>query len=1100
MQIHELAAGIGDALELRPLAGAFDPVPEKRAEIVLRQATDDEDEAWMLWQDGIYPVAGHSPRQQARLIDIVRSGLPHLAWVASAARDRVVVQLHRFELELHHADALEIGVDEAICADLRRRFHVGGANAELLGWLAERVLLPPARGAEPRRAAISAGSGADVSAGFRILGRGLSIDVKRSAGRLLVERVQKGAPRQTSKLCLLHAPLSFVDASVAGAMSAGIRHSLEEALRSSKSYFKLWEAYSQIERKQLTAKARRVGVHAYTRVERRSEGLWRFHLKDADPELAKRLGGREGWSDLELVATKREPEIADEADKDKDSRSADELVAAVVDVAADGRSVDLGVEPGDDESAGKPPDSGFLSLSLAGSRVQISRRERARERLQFGAVALPQLALLLEERPAPRARRRRHDPLSPAVLAAFRGAPTERQIEALDIALNTPDIAVIQGPPGTGKTQVISALERRLAELPDEGDQVAHRVLVTSAQHDAVENIVQRTDVFGLPAVKVGAPRPKQRLGPRLDSVDLFRADRCEQVRADLRARPVEELLRRAHAMVVSCLRAPLPPRELAQSLRALHALLVSAISPERSDELLARAAALERMARGRADTTDSELRLRAVRGLRTDSAGFLDDGRLQAVKALSRLKDALSPAERALLERCAAWEEPVPPPFLRQVQALRDRLIDSLIQPPAQALPARDAETERLLTELVGELAQRRLTSASGEAAALAAYLDDLENDPEAVREALEHYTVVLGTTCQQVDSRGLREVRGIETGMPPFLSVIIDEAARVSPLDLFIPMSAAERRVVLVGDHRQLPHLLEPDVERELRAQVAGGDLSAEALEAVQASLFARLWRLLRQLEESDGIRRTVTLDVQYRMTPVLGAFVSRNFYESFGDSRIASGRRQEEFAHDLPGYSDGGKPRAAAWLAVPGGSGRWERRGRSKSRRVEAQALARELRRIIDHDPRLTFGVIAFYLDQVDELAEAMCQQGLCERPDRGGFQVAARYQHTLGTDGKPVERLRIGTVDAFQGREFDVVLLSITRSNDLPARSDEELRRKYGHLLLVNRLCVAMSRQRRLLIAAGDLAFAREAAALPALRDFISLCEGEHGVLL
>ena len=32
----------------------------------------------------------------------------------------------------------------------------------------------------------------------------------------------------------------------------------------------------------------------------------------------------------------------------------------------------------------------------------------------------------------------------------------------------------------------------------------------------------------------------------------------------------------------------------------------------------------------------------------------------------------------------------------------------------------------------------------------------------------------------------------------------------------NLFIPMSMAQRRVVLVGDHRQLPHLLEPDVER--------------------------------------------------------------------------------------------------------------------------------------------------------------------------------------------------------------------------------------------------------------------------------------------
>ena len=62
--------------------------------------------------------------------------------------------------------------------------------------------------------------------------------------------------------------------------------------------------------------------------------------------------------------------------------------------------------------------------------------------------------------------------------------------------------------------------------------------------------------------------------------------------------------------------------------------------------------------------------------------------------------------------------------------------------------------------------------------------------------------------------------------------------------------------------------------------------------------------------------------------------------------------------------------------------------------------------------------------------------------------------------------------------------------------------EERRRKFGHLMLENRLCVAMSRQQRLLVAVGDLDFVRADDAkepLRALRAFAELCGGEHGIV-
>ena len=60
----------------------------------------------------------------------------------------------------------------------------------------------------------------------------------------------------------------------------------------------------------------------------------------------------------------------------------------------------------------------------------------------------------------------------------------------------------------------------------------------------------------------------------------------------------------------------------------------------------------------------------------------------------------------------------------------------------------------------------------------------------------------------------------------------------------------------------------------------------------------------------------------------------------------------------------------------------------------------------------------------------------------------------------------------------------------------------VRRRYGHVLLVNRLCVAISRQRRLLIVVGDAAMfdaPRAPAGAVTLTAFLRICRegGDHG---
>lgn len=89
--------------------------------------------------------------------------------------------------------------------------------------------------------------------------------------------------------------------------------------------------------------------------------------------------------------------------------------------------------------------------------------------------------------------------------------------------------------------------------------------------------------------------------------------------------------------------------------------------------------------------------------------------------------------------------------------------------------------------------------------------------------------------------------------------------------------------------------------------------------------------------------------------------------------------------------------------------------------------------------------------------------------------------------------------------FQGKEFDVVFLSIVRANDAVVSDQKEgdererlLNGKFGHLRLANRMNVAMSRQRKLLVAVGDKRMAEgpeSEEAVPALAEFLKLCRKE-----
>jgi len=168
----------------------------------------------------------------------------------------------------------------------------------------------------------------------------------------------------------------------------------------------------------------------------------------------------------------------------------------------------------------------------------------------------------------------------------------------------------------------------------------------------------------------------------------------------------------------------------------------------------------------------------------------------------------------------------------------------------------------------------------------------------------------------------------------------------------------------------------------------------------------------------------------------------------------------------------------------------------------RKAEAMVIADMIKEWVEYDDRLsdetgseplTFGVISFYKAQTELVKEMLGDKWLQEHC---AYKIDNDNdsQHEGDDEEEDVEkdRLMIGTVDSFQGREFDVVFLSLVRTAD----------KGFGFLKLYNRLNVSMSRQKRLLVAVGDAASYDTGSAreqVPGLTDFLRLCREEGRML-
>ena len=881
--------------------------------------------------------------------------------------------------------------------------------------------------------------------------------------------------------------LRFVDWTQAGQVQILAKAQMTALTQDDGSYLKKWDEFGDMEGELLLRQAREVGSLQFEGMTQRRDGTVTVVISQAsDP----------AWNALEngaVPAVELVDELSDylkiESLSFKDFaggiEQSDELKLRgkrsyfnVVGFDKETRLLTLNTET-------LPRESGTLILSLAGETAQIKRRMEARQAILEGRAANPQLGLLIESQ-GKIARTRRPQKIPPLTAfvrkKVFRNDPTVMQEKSIEVALNTPDIALIQGPPGTGKTTVIAAILERLNEIADKrGARIKGQILLTGFQHDAVENMIERLSLNGIPVPKFG-----ERSGAADDDYSTFERnleDWCSKLAAELRERNPHiaevEQEREIKNLFLQYVQAPSRPlaESLARKIASLGVAVLGEDGARRAENLANNLTRAEKL------NDDSSQWLNAGRRLRVRSESFSDDGPERAVDALEDLRDVLEENERNLLDTASLWRsEDGPPSFLADLAALKMKLLVRLTSPPVFRVEKQNDEVIALAEFAIQRIKTAGNSAKNKESAALAEFLAELEGNPNGMMDAFSDYSFAFAATCQQSVNRRMQAQKGM-TGkdgnkIMEYEYVIVDEAARVSPRDLMVAM-AQGKRIILVGDHRQLPHIIDEEVARQMEEGEGGQDEN----DWLKKSMFQYLFSTrLKTLEDGDGITRRVTLDKQYRMHPLLGTFISRNFYERFDlTEQFGSGRPVSDFAHELSGTN--GKP--AVWLDVPAQRGRHQKDGTSWTRPAEATVIVRKLNEWMSSDAGkgLSFGVISFYKAQAD--------------------LIRRQLRHIADDDKK----LRVGTVDSFQGMEFDVVFLSMVRTlpqDWKPKGNDRERQARglFGHLCLYNRLNVSMSRQKKLLVVVGDAGALQNQLAedfVPGLVDFFQLCRREGVVL-
>lgn len=698
--------------------------------------------------------------------------------------------------------------------------------------------------------------------------------------------------------------------------------------------------------------------------------------------------------------------------------------------------------------------SGYLYVSDISLKIEQKRRKIVLNSIESKQNESANIIMKLSDKNVVDIERgTTYEPTNVEVLKKMFGNPNvtlkETYREAMSIALNTPDIALIQGPPGTGKTTLIKGLITRLNMMNKN-----YRILVSSEQHEALFNVVDKLsqNKFIPPFVSskrfnVEGDDDNERFEKNVKEFQQNFIRLCNDLlrdsnRKDRRSIQLTEIVYLLQTIrdnnygknYISSIIEELKNRlisigyygDLEGDFSLLHKCISvpnNNVSPEDYDPII-------------------KAIIRKIDSQRLEFNVFTEDDGIRQLKSLQNLlinndydKYAFS---KDLYDKLISNDNEIIKSAFEKYKSHVEFLINQLMPHETNEFEDEQAQPK----DIVETIASKISKLSRGKNRDFYEIVESLSfrlNDIDSSSEIIKNYTTVIGSTCAQADrSKDLVELRNNK-----YDYVIIDEAARANPLDIMIPMMMGVK-VILIGDHKQLPHYIESNFVEKFKNEKDKYSEFDETL--LTKSLFQIIFENLEIAYKEGRIKykRTIRIDEQHRMHPTIGNFISQAFY----DGKITNGERTINNINDFHIF----KNKNVVWINVPFFAGFEEKAGESSlMRESEAEKIIDIVKELVKKNPnrKLDLGIISYYKGQVDLLR----------------MKLKESFPEGLFTN--KIDEM-CNTVDSYQGKEFDIVIISGVRCNTFvtPIKSLGFI--QYSP----SRINVSLSRAKKLLIVVAD----------------------------
>jgi superfamily I DNA and/or RNA helicase/tRNA A-37 threonylcarbamoyl transferase component Bud32 len=310
--------------------------------------------------------------------------------------------------------------------------------------------------------------------------------------------------------------------------------------------------------------------------------------------------------------------------------------------------------------------------------------------------------------------------------------------------------------------------------------------------------------------------------------------------------------------------------------------------------------------------------------------------------------------------------------------------------------------------------------------------------DEKSAINQKLIDSIRVIGATCNHIASKKYSRYKF------EFDYVIMDESGKATTAEALVPITLGNN-LIFVGDHRQLKPMLTSnrEVERWLRDK-----FNKEAAELENWEDYFSRPSLFEQTITHVKEEYKVQLTECRRSSEDQVKLTSKYFYEAAGDEKIVPVNRSPEHEHNLPLAVD------SSIVFVDIGSTYENEFDKNKSsfNKETAKIIPNILRNLnrFEKIKEYSVGVITGYTAQFRLLNN----------------EIKTKHKEKLNNVrnwNKTDEKFTVSIVDRFQGLERDIVIVDLVKSG--PGLS-------LGFLEVPNRINVALSRQKKLLIIVGD----------------------------